>query len=210
MIRSITSIILSFIVLNSFELSVAQSLHIVQAINFEFSPADIEISVGDTVEWQWVNGVHTTTSDSITGQNVWDAPLDASNQTFRFVITSPGVHNYVCTPHQALGMVGTIIATPVSNVNEKINQLEEFTLGQNYPNPFNPATKITWQSTIGSHQTLKIYNLLGKEVATLVNEYRPAGNYEIEFDAVELTSGIYFYKLQAGKYSETRKMILLK
>ena len=85
-----------------------------------------------------------------------------------------------------------------------------YNLAQNYPNPFNPSTKISWQSPVGSHQTLKIYDVLGNEVATLVDEYREAGRYEITFDASNLSSGIYFYRLQAGDYLQTRKMILLK
>jgi hypothetical protein len=69
---------------------------------------------------------------------------------------------------------------------------------------------ISYQLPITGNVTLKVYDILGKEVTTLVDEYRPAGNYEVEFDAAELTSGIYFYKLQAEKYSETKKMILLR
>ncbi len=85
-----------------------------------------------------------------------------------------------------------------------------FSLEQNFPNPFNPITAISWESPSGSWQTLKIYDLLGNEVAILVDEYRPAGKYEIELDATSLPSGIYFYKLQAGNYVETKKMVLLK
>jgi hypothetical protein len=85
-----------------------------------------------------------------------------------------------------------------------------FKLFQNYPNPFNPSTKISWQSTVGSWQTLKVYDVLGREVATLVNEEKPAGIYEIEFNASELSSGIYFYKLQTHDFSETKKMILIR
>jgi photosystem II stability/assembly factor-like uncharacterized protein len=85
-----------------------------------------------------------------------------------------------------------------------------FTLSQNYPNPFNPSSKISWQSPVGSHQTLKVYDLLGREVATLVDEFRPAGSYEVKFDAENLTSGIYLYKLQVGSNTETRKMVLMK
>ncbi|MEO8232257.1 MAG: T9SS type A sorting domain-containing protein, partial [Ignavibacteriota bacterium] len=85
-----------------------------------------------------------------------------------------------------------------------------YDLLQNYPNPFNPSTKISWQSPVGSHQTLKIYDVLGNEVATLLDEYTEAGRYEITFDASRLASGIYFYRLQAGQFIETRKMILLK
>jgi len=87
---------------------------------------------------------------------------------------------------------------------------DTYNLAQNYPNPFNPSTTISWQSPIGSHQTLKIYDVLGNEVATLVNEYREAGRYEVTFDATQLASGIYLYKLQAGSFIETKKMILLK
>jgi hypothetical protein len=88
--------------------------------------------------------------------------------------------------------------------------LNEFTLEQNYPNPFNPSTKISWQSAVGSWQTLKVYDIMGNEVATLVNEYRPAGKYEVEFDASSFTSGVYFYKLQAGTFVDTKKMVLIK
>ena len=83
-------------------------------------------------------------------------------------------------------------------------------LSQNYPNPFNPSTSM--QYTINSRQfvTLKVYDVLGKEIATLVNEEKPAGEYKVEFNAATLPSGIYFYQLKAGQYSETKKMILLK
>jgi len=86
----------------------------------------------------------------------------------------------------------------------------EYALEQNYPNPFNPGTKISWQSPVGSQQTLKIYDILGNEVATLVDEYKPAGNYEVEYDAASLSSGVYFYQLKVGEYVDTKKMILLK
>ena len=85
-----------------------------------------------------------------------------------------------------------------------------FVLEQNYPNPFNPTTKISWQSPVGSWQTLKIYDVLGNEIATLVDEYKPTGSYEVDFNASGLSSGIYFYKLQTGNYIEMKKMVLLK
>uniref|UniRef100_A0A7V3E810 T9SS type A sorting domain-containing protein n=1 Tax=Ignavibacterium album TaxID=591197 RepID=A0A7V3E810_9BACT len=99
---------------------------------------------------------------------------------------------------------------PVSVADEKNFSLEGFTLEQNYPNPFNPTTRISWQSPVNSQQTLKVYDVLGNEVATLVDEFREAGRYEIEFDASKLSSGIYLYQLQAGSYIETKKMILLQ
>jgi N-acetylneuraminic acid mutarotase len=87
---------------------------------------------------------------------------------------------------------------------------KEVTLSQNYPNPFNPSTKINWQSPVIGRQTLKVYNVLGKEVATLIDEYKQAGKYETEFNAANLPSGVYFYRLRAGDFIETKKMILLR
>jgi hypothetical protein len=98
----------------------------------------------------------------------------------------------------------------VSVEDEIANIPSEFILHQNYPNPFNPSTKISWQSPVNSHQSLKIYDVLGNEVANLVNEYKPAGSYEVDFNASSLSSGIYFYKLQAGDFLQTKKMIFLK
>ena len=109
------------------------------------------------------------------------------------------------------------ILTGITDKND-IGEMS-FYLNQNYPNPFNPSTKISWQLPVGSWQTLKIYDMLGNEVATLVDEYRPAGTYEVEFSshsnegrsaAGELPSGIYFYSLTIESYSATKKMILLR
>jgi uncharacterized lipoprotein YddW (UPF0748 family) len=88
----------------------------------------------------------------------------------------------------------------------------DFNLFQNYPNPFNPSTTINYQLPEAGNVTLKVYDLLGKEVATLVNEYRNAGSYNVQFtiNNLQLSSGIYFYQLKAGEFVETKKMILLK
>ena len=87
---------------------------------------------------------------------------------------------------------------------------KDYSLSQNYPNPFNPCTRISWQSPVSSWQTIKVYDVLGNEVAALVDEYRDAGGYTIEFNASNLASGIYLYRIQAGKFVETKKMILIK
>ncbi len=109
-----------------------------------------------------------------------------------------------------LDNIGIVFYTiPVSTQNEN-EIVYTFSLEQNYPNPFNPSTSIQYQVSSISNVSLKVYDVLGNEVATLVNEEKPAGNYEVEFNASQLTSGIYFYKLQAGSFVETKKMILLK
>ena len=81
---------------------------------------------------------------------------------------------------------------------------------QNYPNPFNPSTSIQFKIPENSFVTLKVYNVLGKEVATLLNEEKNAGSYEVTFNATEFSSGIYFYKIEADNFVETKKMILMK
>jgi hypothetical protein len=89
-----------------------------------------------------------------------------------------------------------------------------FSLKQNYPNPFNPSTIISWQSPVGVWQTLKVYDVLGNEITTLVDEYRDAGHYEFEFNPmlsrINSASGVYFYQLTAGGFIQTKKMILMK
>lgn len=85
-----------------------------------------------------------------------------------------------------------------------------YQLDQNYPNPFNPSTKIAYNIPVGSGVSLKVYNALGQEVATLVNDYRSAGNYEAEFSGSKLASGVYYYTLKAGSYTATKKMVLMK
>lgn len=85
-----------------------------------------------------------------------------------------------------------------------------YNLKQNYPNPFNPTTKINYSIPDEELVTIKIYNLVGKEITTLINEMKPYGNYEIEFNATGLPSGVYFYQLVAGDFIQTKKMLLLK
>ena len=97
----------------------------------------------------------------------------------------------------------------ISSVDNN-NVPTKYYLSQNYPNPFNPSTLIKYQLPVSDNVTLKVYDVLGNEITTLVNEFKPAGSYSISFDASKLSSGIYFYRLQAGNYVETKKMLLLK
>lgn len=117
--------------------------------------------------------------------------------------------NIIAVPNFNSNSVDFIPIVP-SSVEEKNTSPLKFNLDQNYPNPFNPSTIISWQSPVSGWQSLKVYNLLGNEVSVLINEYCPAGEYEIEFNAGNLPSGVYFYQLKAGKYQETKKLILLR
>ncbi|MGE5845607.1 MAG: T9SS type A sorting domain-containing protein, partial [Ignavibacteria bacterium] len=101
--------------------------------------------------------------------------------------------------------------TSLTGINDRPRNLPaEFSLSQNFPNPFNPATKIRYSIPGRQFVTLKVFDLLGREIIVLVNEEKPAGEYEIEFDDSSLSSGIYFYQLKAGNSILTKKMIYLK
>lgn len=170
-----------------------------------------------------IDSVMSIKTNSNTG-NYWDSPIKVNDSypSNPFYITSTG---FTGTSGERLTVWGKfaqplqlpvlLIGSFYPNVPTAVGLDEEavlnsYNLFQNYPNPFNPSTKISWQSPVSSHQTLKIYDVLGNEVAKLVDEYRSAGKYEVEFNASDLSSGIYFYKLQLGSFVETKKMILLK
>ncbi len=113
----------------------------------------------------------------------------------------------------AVGINGTIIKYTYQKPNEVKSdggEIESFHLAQNYPNPFNPTTSISYRVSSAGMVSLKVYNILGKEAASLVNEYKPAGSYTVEFDGSNLSSGVYLYRMRTGEYSAVRKMMLVK
>lgn len=107
--------------------------------------------------------------------------------------------------HKTITAVSTL--TSVSN---NTGNISDYRLSQNYPNPFNPSTRISYSMPKQGFVSLKVFDITGKEVANLVNNVKQAGEHSIDFNAAELTSGIYFYTIKAGDFSETRKMLLVK
>jgi hypothetical protein len=106
----------------------------------------------------------------------------------------------------------TLLLPPLTGIGESLSGTipREYVLAQNYPNPFNPVTTISYQIRSAGGVTLRVYDLLGREVATLMNEFQQAGSYTTTFDASRLSSGVYFYRLQAGSFVNTKKMVLTK
>lgn len=104
--------------------------------------------------------------------------------------------------------------TTLTDIADENELPKEFSLSQNYPNPFNPSTVISYQLPIAGEVTLKVFDILGNEVVTLVDEYRAAGSHEVEFNSSTIkhypSSGVYFYQLKAGSFVETKKMVLIK
>ena len=154
-----------------------------------------------------------TNTRTATFPGTW--PVDTLSCTFPQGFDSVVVH-YASPPptcqdygviYMADNMRVTQLSVPVLTEGEL---LEMFTLKQNYPNPFNPSTTISYNLRTQSFVTLKVYDLLGREVTTLVNNVEEPGFKSVNFNATNLTSGVYYYCLQAGNYSEIKKLVLLK
>lgn len=132
-----------------------------------------------------------------------------------FILTAPSAGTYTLnagykSPSRDWGSTSAVIN--VTGVDESLIDFnpKDYKLFNNYPNPFNPSTKIRYAVPQNAFTTLKVYSITGKEVAVLVNEQKTPGVYEINFDGAELSSGVYFYKLQSGSFSDVKKMILTK
>lgn len=129
--------------------------------------------------------------------------LSGQMDEFRVYRRALGQAEITATWNQNLGIITGV--TPVSNVVP-----ENYKLSQNYPNPFNPITKINFALPKSGFVTLRVYDVLGREVVNLVNENKTAGNYSVNFDGGKLTSGVYFYRLDVNGFTETKKMLLVK
>lgn len=187
------------------------TVHVVQfggTVGFTYSPASFSVSVGDTVRWQGSFEFHPLSSTSVpAGAAGWQ---NAAGVAFDYVVLMPGTYNYHCDVHTP-SMSGSFSAT-LSEVNENMTTGApvSFELRQNFPNPFNPATAITFSIPETGSVTLKVFNLLGGEVATLVNGQMSTGLHSVLWDAKDAASGRYLYRLEAGGATQTRAMVLLR
>ena len=143
----------------------------------------------------------------IYNDTTWTYPTEFGNETTADFMEDKYGNMWICQIVRILvynpkGVIG------INNIPELIPS--EYKLYQNYPNPFNPATQIKYAISKNSNVILKVYNILGKEISTLINQRQNSGNYQITFDAKDLPSGIYFYKLQANDFTDIKKMVLIK
>ncbi|MFZ2866152.1 MAG: T9SS type A sorting domain-containing protein, partial [Ignavibacteriaceae bacterium] len=183
--------------------------------------ADVYLShkrfFGASTPGQWSEPINLTNSPNINNTAAHLAPYLLDEGNGHFVAFSSYVY--------ALGATGpfsdTTAATGiyaarvpfdeiVVSVDDGINQINSFELSQNYPNPFNPTTRISYSLSERSNVTLKVYDVLGNEVATLVNTTKSAGNHVVTFGGENLASGLYIYTLKAGNFISSKKMVLIK
>ena len=159
-----------------------------------FSTFEIEKKSSNTESWQTISSIKASGNSS--------APRKYS---FTDKNVTPGKYNYRL---KIVDYDGTYENSYI--VEASVSVPDKFMLGQNYPNPFNPGTVISYSLPSPSNVKLILYNTIGLTVKVLENEFKDAGNYSVNFNASELSSGIYFYRLQAGSFNETKKMMLLK
>jgi aryl-phospho-beta-D-glucosidase BglC (GH1 family) len=192
------------------------------------SPNQFKSSFLDTtiVKLSWTN--RTSVNDSI----IVDRGINSASGLIQYAKLSPTVSQFIDSTVLKGNVYYYRLRTNISNssiysypirtdtigrkgivitaVKDKPTFKSSFVLYQNYPNPFNPTTTINYSVPKQSFVTIKVYDVLGREVATLVNENKPVGNYSIQFNANKLTSGIYFYGMESGSYSQAKKLLLLK
>ncbi len=143
----------------------------------------------------------------------WKVPLNLNNESKLYAVVDP--KNTIAEIHEDNNIAWNLINpnAPTSTAIEGQGNPTfpaHISLEQNYPNPFNPTTTITYSLVRSQDVSLKVYNILGREVATLVKGWQPSGTHQIEFNALHLASGLYFYRLRTKGYVQTRKMLLLK
>lgn len=174
-----------------------------------------------------IGGTHTATAHSWTnfwavrldkdGEMLWEKSVGTESDDYLSSISITDDGGFIlCGDSREVGsfkydmLVVKLGPDPVSAIEIENFHPTENVLLNNYPNPFNPSTTIKYSISSPSFVSMKVFDVLGREVAKLVNEEQPQGNYEVAFDASNLTSGIYFYRIHAGGFVETKKMILVK
>lgn len=160
---------------------------------------------------------YTTIKYSPTGEQLWvkryDGGFSYGNSEAKKIIVDTNLNIYVSGNSDISGIteIATIKYSQLTGIQTISNNVpDKFLLYQNYPNPFNPSTVVRFSLPVASQVSLKVYDVMGREVQTLVNERVQAGSYEVKFDGSNLNSGVYFYRIITDEFNDTRRMLLLK
>lgn len=209
--KSTTIFLFILVITSSIGLSVT---HTIGNSGTTFVPSSITINLGDTVKFV-IESIHNAVEVS---EATWNANQATSNGGFTVpfgggtvVLTQAKKYYYVCQPHAEFGMKGTITVTQITDVkNLEGKEPNEFALMQNYPNPFNPETEIRFTIQDAGFTSLKVYDVIGREVTTLVDKNMSPGEYSVTWNAANKPSGMYFYQLKSAGIDKTRRMILVR
>nr|MCU0344862.1 T9SS type A sorting domain-containing protein [Ignavibacterium sp.] len=165
-------------------------------ITDDTDPSGFGLSSGG--EWVWFENASGTVIDSINLVAVTDTAASYGR-------LPDGDANWQILVPRTRGYSNVF-----TDVEDNFNSITEYRLNQNYPNPFNPTTTISFTIPVSGNVSLKVFNILGKEVATLISEIKSAGNYSVDFNAAGLSSGVYFYQLITDNFTATKKFTLMK
>jgi len=177
-----------------------------------FQDGVVSATVSDLQVQITISGTSNDVAGELVDANGTVVAFNNGTSSNPFTLTAPGPGTYTINAGYAgpLRWDSTSVTISVTDVEQNNSNLAEFKLHANYPNPFNPSTTIKYSLSEALFTSLKIYDAVGNEVAVLVDELKSAGEHQIEFNAAGLSSGIYYYTLQAGSFIETKKMILMK
>lgn len=190
---------------------VSATIHNVSIVEYSFTPTPVNAVAGDTVKWT-NDGLltHTSTSDS----GVWNSGFLGPGASYMRQFNTPGSFPYHCEIHTF--MLGTVIVSPTSVGDENSEAVpNSYSLNQNFPNPFNSSTRISFYLPKGGNIKLEVYNILGQKMRTLLEKAEEPGPKTISWDArddkgLSVPTGIYFYRLTAKDFVDTKKMVYLK
>ncbi len=192
--------IINLVFLFSIPFNSYATTHIITQTGLSFSPNELTVTVGDVIRWEWTGGTHTTTSKTIPNDaSEWDSPLTATSTSFEYTVTIAGVYNYVCTPHESLGMKGSFTANVASSISENASLLN-FTI---YPNPASSFINIT--SSFEGEVVLS--DILGKTLRTIRLNDLPVVIDSYHLDLSDFKNGIYILTFNSIL---TKKPISLK
>lgn len=196
-----TIIFLSFLVLSLSTRQVYGTVHIINATGTIFSPSDLTIQLGDTILFKWVDGIHDTKSTSVPeGAAAWHEPLTGDSPEFMYIPGEIGTYDYVCTPHEAMGMVGTFIVEAPSSIQDPVLD-NSFQL---YPNPARQTIRLTSKER-NSIRHISITDIGGKKVKDISI---PKASEDMVFDISDLGTGIYFIRIESEKGTAVKKFLV--
>ncbi len=177
-----------------------------------FQDGKVSLSVTDLQVQITVSGTTNKVAGELVDASGTVVAINNGTNSNPFTLTAPGPGVYTVNAGHAspLRWDSTSVSITITDVGDEHSNPASFKLYDNYPNPFNPSTIIRYSLPEDNFTTLKIYDAIGNEVAILVNEVKSPGTYQVEFNASALSSGIYFYNIQAGSFNQTNKMILIK
>lgn len=188
---------------------------VVEVQNFAFVPDVVDINTGDTVQWVWIAGSHTTTSGTnCTGDGMWDAPLNSSNPSFEFTFPDEGAFSYFCIPHCGLGMTGVVNVEAPSSADDDLTSASAVGFGA-YPNPVQGRTALQFRLTERSRATMEIVDVLGRRVRSLHEGTMGAGVHTVAWTGDDdsgrpVPAGMYFARLITDRETRVTKLFMVR